>query len=106
MPNISKRDLINSCGIVVVRKENNEYKYLLLNSKGYFDFPKGRPEPNETKIQTALRETEEETLIKPNELNFKWGMVNKDTEIYGKGKFATYFIAETNKKEVARIVSA
>lgn len=34
---------------------------------GYWNFPGGQGEPNETTYQTALRETEEETGIKPDQ---------------------------------------
>jgi len=99
MSKVSKH--IISAGVIPVRLEKGEYKFLLLRADDdYWDFPKGKAEDGETKMQAALREVEEETTIKPAELNFKWGKVSRETEPYGKGKVATYYIAETTRKEI------
>lgn len=97
---------IVSAGIVVVRKENNNYKFLMLRSGNYWDFPKGRSDSGENLIDTALRETEEEASISENELKFNWGKIHRRTEAYKKGtKVAVYFVAETNKKKIVLPVS-
>lgn len=50
-----------SCGAVVI---NSEKEILLVRSiKGYYGFPKGHVEKNETEIETAQREVKEETNI-------------------------------------------
>lgn len=50
-----------SCGAVIYKFENNEYKYLLLHqNNNYWSFPKGHIENNETEEETAIRETKEE----------------------------------------------
>ena len=50
--------------------KNNELLYLLIkDNKGICGFPKGHKESGETEIQTALRETWEETSIKPELVN-------------------------------------
>lgn len=54
-----------SCGTLLFTKVNGEIRYLLIeNRTGYCGFPKGHTEKGETEIQTALRETWEETSIK------------------------------------------
>ncbi len=55
-----------SCGTILFTIKNNEILYLLIkDNKGICGFPKGHTESKETDIQTALRETWEETSIKP-----------------------------------------
>ena len=106
MPNISKRDMIRSAGIVIVRKVKGEYNFLLLRSYNFFDFPKGRQNQGEALLETAIRETEEETTIKSSELDFKWGKESYTTEPYLKGKkIGTYFLAETSREVIELPIS-
>jgi 8-oxo-dGTP pyrophosphatase MutT (NUDIX family) len=63
-------------GFIVFRRTEDGLKYLLLYRRGgYWNFPKGHFEQGEDAIKTALRETEEETGLKPTDLhiipNFK-----------------------------------
>lgn len=59
-----------SCGTILFTIKNNEILYLLIkDNKGICGFPKGHTESGETDIQTALRETWEETSIKPELVN-------------------------------------
>jgi bis(5'-nucleosidyl)-tetraphosphatase len=52
----------NTIGVVIFRREGQSIKYLLLHKSGdYWIFPKGRPNPGETELETALRETREES---------------------------------------------
>lgn len=74
-------------GIVVVRKFDHEYKVLGLRLFGRYDLPKGKMEPGEDAITTAIRETKEEACI--SDLQFNWGM-----DTYQTGPI-TIFIAET-----------
>lgn len=53
--------MIQSSGFIIVDFKNREPKALCLRSYSLWDFPKGRSEEGETSLQTALRETEEET---------------------------------------------
>jgi len=92
-----------SAGIVIVRKEESEWKYLFLRAYRNWDFPKGTVEPGEDPIETAKRESEEEAGI--SDLSFHWGYVFKETEPYTgvvnrKKKIARYYIAETSETQV------
>lgn len=101
MQKLSKRDHVYSAGVVIVRKENDEYLYLVLRSNKGFDFAKGKVDKNESMYDAALREVEEEVSIEPGDLDFKWGFDTFSTKPYTKhNKIATYFVAETNKKDI------
>lgn len=53
-----------SCGAIVYKEENNEYKFLLVHqSNGHYSFPKGHMENDETELETTLREIKEETNL-------------------------------------------
>lgn len=53
-----------SAGIVLFRRSNSRIFFLLLHyPSGHWDFVKGKMETGETALQTALRETSEETGI-------------------------------------------
>jgi bis(5'-nucleosidyl)-tetraphosphatase len=58
-------------GIVVVRFIDNNYKVLGLWARGGYDIPKGHVEDGEDFLQTAIRETQEESSI--TDLQFRWG---------------------------------
>ncbi len=50
-----------SCGGIIIKDK----KVLMIRqTKGFIGFPKGHVEKNETEIETALREIEEETNVK------------------------------------------
>ena len=55
----------HSAGIVLYRSDDNSSNMILLlhYGNGHWDFPKGNIEVNETQIQAAVRELEEETGI-------------------------------------------
>ncbi|HZJ78618.1 MAG TPA: NUDIX domain-containing protein [Clostridia bacterium] len=54
-----------SCGAVVYRSINDEYRFLLIKNKrsAHWGFPKGHIEAGESKRETAMREVLEETGI-------------------------------------------
>lgn len=99
-----KRQVV--AGFIIYRRTEEGIKYLLLYRRGgYWNFPKGHFEEGENAMETALRETYEETGIKREELsispNFKTLVrfhfkVNKkiihDTVIL--------YLAETNQAHV------
>ena len=92
--------MILSAGIVIVRKEKNDWKYLFLRAYKNWDFPKGILEPSENHIEAAKREVKEETGI--TDLHFRWGNIYKETLPYFSGgeKIARYYIAETFQSNV------
>lgn len=57
-------------GFIIFRRTDEGVKFLLLYRRGgYWNFPKGHFAHGERSMATALRETEEETGIKPSELS-------------------------------------
>jgi len=91
--------MIRSSGIVIVRKLNSRWQYLFLRAYHYWDFPKGKVEEGEELIETAVRETREESGI--TDLAFNWGNVFTETDPYGKKKkIARYYLAETTQEKV------
>ncbi|HSF46800.1 MAG TPA: NUDIX domain-containing protein [Burkholderiales bacterium] len=96
------RTKILSAGLVIVQR--GSCRYLLLRAYNYWDFPKGEVDPGEAPMQAALREAEEETSLKA--LVFTWGDVFRQTEPYGRGKVARYYLAETGEARVTLIKSA
>jgi 8-oxo-dGTP pyrophosphatase MutT (NUDIX family) len=88
-----------SAGVVVLRREADDWQCLLLRAFRYWDFPKGKVEAGELPQQAAIRETEEETTI--TELEFHWGDdTYLETGPYAQGKIARYYIAQTTQFEV------
>ncbi|MDZ7700505.1 MAG: NUDIX domain-containing protein [Deltaproteobacteria bacterium] len=92
-------DVILSAGIVLVRWEMDEWKYLFLRAYGNWDFPKGVVESDEDFLKAAKREVQEETGIQ--DLQFRWGYPYCETEPYSGGKkVARYYLAETRSSRV------
>jgi len=92
-----------SAGIVVVRQQNGEWRFLILRAYRNWDFPKGLIEPGEQPLAAAQRETQEETEL--TDLNFHWGTASNDTEMYGDHKVASYYLAETGQERIVLPVS-
>jgi bis(5'-nucleosidyl)-tetraphosphatase len=67
--------------------------YLLLRSFQYWDFPKGMVEEEETPLEAALREVQEESNLV--NLEFHWGYDYLETPPYRRGKVARYYVAES-----------
>ena len=62
---------IISAGIIIFRKTQVGYKFLLLyHGRNYWNFPKGKIEAGENSWQSAVREVREETGLKSSELRF------------------------------------
>ncbi len=93
-----------SAGVIIVRRFDDQYRYLLLRVRDYWDFPKGMVEPGEDPLTAAIRETEEETTLV--DLDFRWGRTYIETEPYGKNKIARYYLAESKSGDVSLPVSA
>ena len=94
-----------SFGIVPVAVgSDGSWLFLVLRAFRNWDFPKGGPDDGETRLETALREMREETGIE--EIALPWGEASIDTEIYARGKVATYFLGQVTKQEIVLPVSA
>ncbi|MGH8538741.1 MAG: NUDIX domain-containing protein [Gammaproteobacteria bacterium] len=92
-----------SAGMVITHELNHECRYLLLRAYNYWDFPKGIVESTEDPFEAARREVEEETSLRS--LDFPWGQVFCETEPYGAGKVARYYLAATREVAVTLAVS-
>ena len=88
-----------SAGIVVVRRQNGEWWFLLLRAYRHWGFPKGLIEPGEQPLAAARRETGEETGL--TDLDFRWGTGSIDTAMYGDRKVASFYLAETRQEQIA-----
>ncbi len=87
-----------SAGVVVVRREADEWICLLLRAFRNWDFPKGMVEAGEQPMAAARREVREETTIE--DLQFSFGDQHVDTGPYSHNKVARYFIAQTQTSAV------
>lgn len=92
-----------SAGVVIVRPQGRQYRYLLLRAYRNWDFPKGLVEQGETPLQAAMREVEEETRLRG--LDFRWGTDYCETPPYGNKKIARYYLAESSEGEVELPIS-
>ena len=87
-----------SCGAIII----NDNKVLMIQQNdGVIGFPKGHTENNETEIETAMRETKEETnidiLINPN-LRFETRyIVNSNID-----KKVVYYIAKNLNNKIIK----
>lgn len=87
-----------SAGAVVVRRQDEGFRFLVLRAYRNWDFPKGMVESGEDPLSAARREVAEETGIQ--DLTFPWGAVFHETAPYGRGKVARYYLAETDTVHV------
>ena len=57
---------VRSCGFIIfrTRSDGGKLEFLLMRHKARWDLPKGHVDPGETQMECALRELEEETAIK------------------------------------------
>ncbi len=93
----SGRPVTRAAGIIPVRFEpagarQSTPRFLLLRCFSYWDFPKGELEAGEAPLAGALREASEETGL--HGLRLRWGEDFIETERYGRGKIARYYLAE------------
>jgi 8-oxo-dGTP pyrophosphatase MutT (NUDIX family) len=56
-------NFIPAAGGIVLREENGHHSYLFIERLGHLDLPKGKMEKNETPLEAAQREIEEECGI-------------------------------------------
>lgn len=96
--------------IIFHRNEHNHIQFLLVQGYGNFwGFPKGHPEPNETHLDTALRELKEETQIVEvtiiPELKYRESYVIKRKKGSSIHRKITYFVGEVTEKKAQRLRS-
>ena len=86
-----------SCGTIVI----NDSKVLVIRqTQGFWGFPKGHIEEGESEIQTAIRETKEETnldVVIEDETRFCLNYIIEDKQI---NKYVVYFIAKAINNDV------
>jgi len=87
-----------SAGVVVVRRQDGDWRYLLLRAFNHWDFPKGMVEEGEEPLAAAVREVKEESTL--DDLDFAWGEGSTQTGPYSGGKVARYYLAETRREDV------
>ena len=90
-----------SFGIVPLKKVRGEWEVFLIQHRegGYWGFPKGHAEPNETPLEAAKRELLEEThlccanLLQEEPLQEQYGFQHEGKRVLKK---VTYFVAEVS----------
>ena len=87
-----------SAGVVIVRRDADAWRCLLLRAYRDWDFPKGEIDAGESPLDAAIREAAEETSL--SELSFDWGEACCDTAPYSRGKVARYFLARVTGGQV------
>ena len=92
-----------SCGTIPYTLKNGTVNYLLIKAKddGFCGFPKGHMENNETEIETALRETYEETSLNV-EINSDFRYETSYQMENGNTKVVVYFLAEYENQNPKR----
>ena len=90
-----------SCGIIVFTRENDIIKYVIIKSiGGFYGFPKGHVENNETETQTAIREVFEEVGLKPTLINGFRETVEYYIPSADVQKQVVYFLGEYNNQDI------
>ena len=91
-----------SCGAVVFTKTSDGIRYVIIRSlTGYFGFPKGHTEKNETEEQTALREIREETGLEVQLIpGFRYVDIYRIPQKQGTMKQIVYFLAEYRNQDI------
>ncbi len=65
-------DIVRAAGILLI-SEHPSRQFLLMRHRNRWDLPKGHSEENESLLETALRETEEETGIAAEQIRIDPG---------------------------------
>ncbi len=103
-PHTTKNQVV--AGFVVYRRTHDGVKFLLLYRRGnYWNFPKGHFEFGEKGLDTALRETEEETGLKKSDLRIISGFRAYEKFYFQRGTQRIYdtvilYLAETRNSRI------
>lgn len=95
-----------SAGFIIYRKTSQGVRFLLLYHGGdYWYFPKGHIEGAEKSLETAIRETTEETGLKRNELKINNKFKSHEEFSFFKGKTkilktVIFYLAETRNRNI------
>ncbi|MCX6702454.1 MAG: NUDIX domain-containing protein [Candidatus Wolfebacteria bacterium] len=95
-----------SAGIIIYRKSDKDYKFLLLyHGGGYWNFPKGHIESQEKSWETAVREIREETGLKLTDLKFRRQFKTFDKFMFYREKEQIFklvilYLAETEREDI------
>ncbi|MGY8525691.1 NUDIX domain-containing protein [Paracidovorax citrulli] len=93
-----------SAGLLVMRPFGTDWRCLVLRAYRNWDLPKGMPEGDEDLLQTARRETAEETGLA--DLELPWGEDFRETVPYAKGKVVRVYLALSREGDIALPVNA
>ncbi|XP_068736518.1 bis(5'-nucleosyl)-tetraphosphatase [asymmetrical]-like [Montipora capricornis] len=91
---------LRAAGLIIFRRRQftGPFEYLLLQTsygKHHWTPPKGHVDPGESDMQTALRETEEESGLEVSSLNvMEHAKTTLNYEVRGKPKTVIYWAAE------------
>ena len=93
----------DSCGAVVFTRQNDKILYVIIQSiEGYYGFPKGHIEGDETEEETALREIYEETGLKVDVIpDFRFVDEHSIPGKLNVKKRIVYFVAEYSDQEIS-----
>lgn len=91
---------LRAAGLIIFRRRNftGPFEYLLLQTsygRHHWTPPKGHVDPGESDMQTALRETEEESGLKESSLNVMQNVQKiLNYQVRGQPKTVIYWLAE------------
>ena len=101
--------LVPSCGFAITKCVDNVNQYLLLKKKQYglWEIPKGKIEKDESELETAFREIEEECGIKKDnlEVNLNMKKVYRHFTPKGKEKTLIFWLARLIKDDIVVTLS-
>lgn len=94
-----------SCGVIIYSGDNKRNYLLLKYVYGHWGFVKGKIEKNEKEIDTAVRETQEETGITSDDLSFVPNFKETISYVYNKAgkrvpKQVIFFLAKTQQNYI------
>lgn len=107
MDNIKNNGREISSGIIIYKKTIEGPRFLILyHGHRYWNFPKGKIEKEEKSFETAIRETQEETGLKRDDLRLSSKFKTKERFVFKRGnkqihKTVIFYLAETKNRHIA-----